>query len=183
MRLDKALLPWGSTDLLGHTLARLRSVTDDLRILCGPQERYADRGVPIDLDAVAEAGPLAGVLTGLERAGGRTGLFLGVDLPLVPPALLAHLAELVADVDAAVPVSSRGPEPLCAAYGATCLEAVRRCVAAGDLKMTAFWRGVRVREVGPAELAAFGDPDLIFLNVNTRGDYERALALREQLGS
>jgi hypothetical protein len=49
--------------------------------------------------------------------------------------------------------------------------------------MTAFWPDVRVREVGPGEVAAFGDPDLLFLNVNAPEDYERALALRERLTS
>jgi len=44
----------------------------------------------------------------------------------------------------------------------------------GRLKMTSFWPDVRVREVVPAELAAFGDPDVLFLNVNDPADYERA---------
>jgi molybdopterin-guanine dinucleotide biosynthesis protein A len=183
MRRDKALLPWGPTDLLGHALARLLALTDDVRILCGPHVRYADRGVPVEPDLLDDAGPLVGVLMGLQRAEGRTGLFLGVDLPFVPVALLARLAELVGDFDAAVPVPARGPQPLCAAYGRGCLEAVRRRVGAGELKMTAFWPDVRVREVGPGEVAAFGDPDLLFLNVNAPEDYERALALRERLTS
>jgi len=180
---DKALLPWGSTDLLGHALARLLVLTDDVRILCGSGVRYADRGVPVEPDLLDHAGPLAGVLTGLQVAHGRAGLFLGVDLPFVPVALLAHLAEVVGDFDAAVPVPAGGPEPLCAAYGGGSLEAVRRRVDAGDLRMTSFWPDVRVQEVGPAELAAFGDPDVLFLNVNTPEDYERALGLREGLTS
>lgn len=175
---DKSLLPWGGTDLLGHTLARLRSLTDDVEILSGEEARYADRHVPVHPDLVEDAGPLAGVLTGLERAVGRIGLFLGVDLPLVPAALLLRLAELAKGFDVVVPVSARGPEPLCAGYGPGCLEPVRRRIAARDLKMTAFWPDVRVRELSPGELAVFGDPDVLFLNVNAPGDYRRALALR-----
>ena len=89
---DKALLPWGETDLLGHALARLRRVTDDVRILCGPSPRYADRGVPLVVDRLADAGPVAGVAAGLEECGVRPGLFVAVDLPLVPVALLDRLA-------------------------------------------------------------------------------------------
>jgi hypothetical protein len=43
--------------------------------------------------------------------------------------------------------------------------------------MTAFWPDASVRRVGPEELAEFGSPGEVFLNVNTPGDYQQALAL------
>lgn len=175
---DKALLPWGGTDLLGHALARLGGLTDDVRILCGPRLRYEGRGVPVVVDRIEDAGPIAGILAGLEAAGGRAGLFLGVDLPLVPIPLLAHLAAQASAFDAIVPVSPRGPEPLCAVYGPACLEPVRRRVDAGERKMTAFWPDVRVREVGPEELLAFGEPKALFQNTNAAEDYTLSLARR-----
>ena len=168
---DKALLPWGGTDLLGHALARLFGLTDDVRILCGPRLRYEDRGVPVVADRIEDAGPIAGILAGLETAGGRAALFLAVDLPLVPIPLLAHLAACCPGFDAVVPVSPRGVEPLCAVYGPACLEPVRRRVDAGERKMTLFWPDVRVHEVGPDELLAFGEPKALFQNVNAPEDY------------
>jgi molybdopterin-guanine dinucleotide biosynthesis protein A len=167
---DKALLPWGGTDLLGHAVARLRAVTGDVGILCGPEERYRDRGLPVHVDLVRDAGPLAGLVTGLAAASGRPGLFLAVDLPQVPVGLLRRLVEWTAGCDAVVPVSPRGPEPLCAVYGPGCLEPVRRRLTAGELRVTSFWPDVRVREVGPDELADFGDPEDLFRNLNTPGD-------------
>ena len=171
---DKALLPWRETDLLGHAVGRLREVTDDVRILCGSEPRYLDRGVPVETDLVPEAGPLAGVLTGLARAGSRPGLFLAVDLPHVPAALLARLVELAGGADAVVPRSPRGPEPVCAVYGPACREPIRRRLAGGDRRMSGFWPEVRVLEVGPEALAAFGDSDEIFRNVNTPADLDGA---------
>jgi hypothetical protein len=50
-------------------------------------------------------------------------------------------------------------------------------MAREELKMTAFWADVRVREVGPDRLGAFGDPDELFLNVNAPEDYDRARTL------
>jgi molybdopterin-guanine dinucleotide biosynthesis protein A len=173
---DKALLAWGGTDLLGHALARLREVTDDVRILCGPSPRYADRGVPVILDRIADAGPIAGVVAGLEGCGGRLGLFAAVDLPLVPVTLFAHLARLGSSWDAVVPVSARGPEPLCAAYAPSCLAPILRLVARGEMGMTSFWPDVRVLELGPPELQAFGDPESFFRNLNTRADLPDAAA-------
>jgi molybdopterin-guanine dinucleotide biosynthesis protein A len=174
---DKALLPWGDTDLLGYALARLSVLTDDVRVLAGPEPRYSGRGVAVETDPVADRGPMGGLLAALESARGRPALLLGVDLPLVPPGLLARLLVLAQDADAAVPVLPRGPEPLCAVYGAGCLEPVRHAVAGVDLKMTAFWGEVRVREVRAHELAPYGDPEELFLNVNGPEDYERARTL------
>jgi molybdopterin-guanine dinucleotide biosynthesis protein A len=124
---------------------------------------------------------MAGLLAALVAARGRPALLLGVDLPLVPAELLARLLALAGHADAVVPVSPRGPEPLCAVYNPGCLEAVRRCLDRDDLKMTAFWPRVRVQEVGPDQLAAFGDPDELFLNVNAAEDYQSALTLARRL--
>ena len=167
---DKALLPWGDVDLLDHAVARLRAVAGDVRILCGPERRYVERGLPVEPDVVLGAGPLAGVLTGLIAAPDRPGLFLAVDMPHVPVALLARLVERAESGDAVVPVSPRGPEPLCAVYGPGCREPIRRRIAAGDFKMTAFWREVRVLQMSPAEIGEFGEPTEMFRNLNTPND-------------
>jgi molybdopterin-guanine dinucleotide biosynthesis protein A len=171
---DKALLPWGETDLLGHAVARLRRVTDDVRILCGPSPRYEDRGVPVIVDRLADAGPVAGIVAGLEHSGGHPGLFVAVDLPLVPVALLGHLAGLGGSWDAVVPLSALGPEPLCAVYAPSCREPILRRVGAGEMRMTSFWPEVRVLGLAESELHAFGDPGRFFRNVNTRADLEDA---------
>lgn len=177
---DKALLPWEPTDLLGHALARLREAVPEVAILCGPGRRYEDRGVGVVSDRLLDVGPVAGLLAGLEAAGERPGLFLAVDLPLVPPALLRELLRLLPGFDAVVPATARGREPLCAAYGPACLEPARARVRAGECGMKAFWPDVRVREVAPAELQAFGDPATLFLNVN---DHEAAALARSFRGA
>lgn len=171
---DKALLPWGETDLLGHALARLQGMTGDVRILCGPKPRYEDRGVPVVIDRLSGKGPVAGLVAALEASDGRPGLLMAVDLPLVPVRLLERLAELGGTWDAVVPLSARGKEPLCAFYAPSCLEPIRRRVAAGDMRMTSFWPDVRVLEVGLSDLVAFGDPDALFRNVNTPAELEDA---------
>jgi molybdopterin-guanine dinucleotide biosynthesis protein A len=188
---DKALLPWGDTDLLGHTLRRLsRGLTHrrlgptsaETAVLSGSSHRFADRGVHVYPDIVIDAGPLGGILTGLASVKADLGLFLAVDLPLITVPFLEYLLTLAPDHDAVVPLSPSGPEPLCAVYTRTCAEPIRNRIARGELKMTSFWPDVRVRRVEPHEIAAFGDPATLFLNVNSPSDYERARALGEGPG-
>ena len=173
---DKALLAWGDTDLLGHALRRLAAVTSEQMILSGARARHTGRGVAVVTDPAQ--GALAAVAAGLAAAGGRPVLVLAVDVPLVTSALLGRLVELLPGHDAVVPVSARGDEPLSAVYGPACLDAMRRRLAAGQHAMTAFWPDVRLRRVAPEELEAFGDPEQLFLNVNTDDAYARAAARR-----
>jgi len=179
---DKALLPWGEGTLLGHTLARLRRVTARApAILCGPEARYEQHGVPVFADSVTGAGALGGILTGLEKLpeDAERGLFLAVDLPLVPEALLEHLlARSEEGIDAVACYSSSGPEPLCAVYSRSCLEAVRECIEAERFKMTDFWTGICVHIVYPGALAEHGDPARMFRNANTPADYEALVTSR-----
>lgn len=175
---DKALLSWGAGTLLDHSLARLREITDDVRVLCGPERRYEDRGVPIIIDALSEPSALVGVLSGLLALERPLGLFLAVDLPHVPVELLRHLIAVAEDADAVVPVSPGGPEPLCAVYAKGCTDPIQQAIARGDLKMTSFWSDVRLREISPVELAVFGDPAELFLNLNAPEDYARSAAGR-----
>jgi molybdopterin-guanine dinucleotide biosynthesis protein A len=179
MGADKALLPWEGSTLLDHAIARLRAVCDEVVVLSGAERRYTDRGLTVVVDRDPETGALGGVASGLETLEDGRGLFLGVDLPFVPVALLRHLVALAEGWDAVVPASPEGPEPLCAVYARACREPVWRAVGEGRLKMTAFWPDVRVRVVPPEELRAFGDPSSLFRNLNTPDEYERA-RLRER---
>jgi molybdenum cofactor guanylyltransferase len=171
---DKALLPWEGGTLLDHAAARLQAVCGEVRVLSGSEPRYADRGLPVDVDARGDAGPLAGLAAALAVAAPRDVLLLGVDMPYVTTALLAFVRDALAGWDAAVPVLDEGAEPLCAAYAPGCLGPVRDALSGGDFKMTAFWPRVRVRALAAAELARFGPPRRLFRNLNDPADYAAA---------
>jgi len=168
---DKALLPWRGTTLLEHATSRLRAVCAEVRILCGPEPRYLGHGLEVVLDRARDAGPLAGLAAALESCGEAGALLLAVDLPGVPVDLLAELMRLAPEQDVVVPVTSDGPQPLCACYGPGCRGALQSSLTAGAHRMTGFWAGLRVRQLEDAELRRFGDPRRLFLNVNTPQDY------------
>ena len=173
---DKALLPWGESTLLDHAVQRLKSVCADVRILSGREGRYLDRGLVVLPDLWADTGPLGGVHAGLSilAKSDDLALFLAVDLPFVPVELLAALRDGIAGYDAVVPVAAGGPQPLCAAYRATCCAAIERRLGEGERRMTSFWPDVRMREMPDAEVQPFGDPARLFLNVNDPDDLARA---------
>lgn len=171
---DKALLPWAGSTLLDDAVARVRLACPDVRILCGPVPRYADRGVPLVTDRIDGAGPLAALEAALVAADGRPVVLLGVDLPFATAGALAFLLSRLDGADAAVPTPEQMPQPLCAAYAPSCLAPVQARLAAGERRMTSFWTDVTVRRLPSAEFGPFGDPRDLFRNLNTPEDLHRA---------
>jgi len=107
------------------------------------------------------------------------------DMPFVSEALVRALAEGLDDHDAMLPQSSgrRGMEPLCAAYGPACRQAIAECLAGGDLRAIGFHDRIRVGMLLLEEVEALDDPSLLFFNVNTADDLARADQLWRQRAS
>ena len=90
--------------------------------------------------------------------------------------LLRALAEGLAGQDALLPWSPRrhGVEPMCAAYGPGCRDAIAATLDSGDLRAVAFHPRISVGILPLTELRRFGDPERLFFNVNTADDLARA---------
>jgi len=176
---DKASLVVGGVRIIDRQLAALALVTDDVRIVSNDPDRYAALGVRVIPDQIRNAGPLGGLHAALMDATHHGVLVLACDLPFVTPGLLETLAiefgpaDKIDGIDAVVPRSARGLEPLCAVYSSRLAGTARRLIEAGALEMRGLLRQIRVRELRPEMCAPFGDGSA-FLNVNTPHDYERA---------
>jgi molybdopterin-guanine dinucleotide biosynthesis protein A len=134
-------------------------------------------------DVLAGQGALGGILTAVERW--APAVCLAWDMPFVPSGLLAALAALLEGADAALPESDsrRGVEPLCAAYGSACGPAIRAALERGEARAVAFHPYVRVARLRREEVLQYGDPEVLFFNVNTPDDLERAERLCRSLDS
>ena len=173
---DKASLVVGGLRIVERQLAAIGAVTDDVRIVANDAARYAALGVRVVPDLIAGAGPLGGLYTALVDARHDRVLVLACDLPFVPAALLERLAMesgTAQQVDAVVPRTARGLEPLCAVYWKACAGRAQAQIARGDLRMTALLADLHVRELGRDVLAPY-DGEALFENVNTPHDYARA---------
>ena len=140
-------------------------------------------GLTVHRDVIEGMGALGGILTAVET-GGRV-LCVAWDMPFVPAALLGALGELLEGADVAIPESDsrRGVEPLCAAYGPACGPAIRSVLAKGDQRAIAFHDHVRVARLRRERVLQYGDPDVLFFNVNTADDLARAERLCRSLDS
>ncbi len=172
---DKAALLLGRSRIIDRQLAILTSLAEDVLIVANEATRYAGFQLPVIPDLVPGAGALGGIYTALEAARHELVVIVACDLPFVTQALLDRLiVEASDEVDAVVPRSSRGLEPLCAVYRKRCAPVVRERIDHQMLQVSTLPDVLRVRELGPESLRVYDPDGRLFANVNTPHDYARA---------
>jgi molybdopterin-guanine dinucleotide biosynthesis protein A len=134
----------------------------------------AEADLEVVRDQFPDCGALGGIYTAIVASPCARTLVVACDLPFLSAPLLHHMIAL--DADLVIPRTSRGYEPLCALYSKACADPIRRRLERGELAASVLPDGIRVAEVGPEVLAAYDPDDLLFVNVNTPHDYERAKA-------
>ena len=179
---DKARIRIGGVTILQRVLARLKPQCSGVIISAnGDPARFADTGLPVIADRVPDfAGPLAGILAGLDWAAANaphTEWLLSVpnDCPFLPKNLVARLHE--ARAAAAAPLACAHSGQWChrvvALWPVALREDLRHALIDEDLRKIEIWtarHGVAVAD-WPTEPI---DP---FFNVNTPEEARRAEAL------
>jgi molybdopterin-guanine dinucleotide biosynthesis protein A len=174
----KGLSIVGGQRILDRLIELSREAFGSLPLLIANQPAapsWTSSPLRIVADQKPGAGTLGGLYTAVVEAPAPV-VVVAWDMPFLTTGLLVRLAEGLARADAFLPESEnrRGVEPLCAAYGPAVAGPMEEAIARGDLRAIAFHDRVRVGILSLAEVANFGNPAELFLNVNTPGDLERA---------
>ncbi len=182
---DKGSLLVGGRTIRDRQLDALRGLVDRIVRVGGaaadPHLASGDpAGVPRLPDLACGHGPLGGIQAALHHTRDAwCTLIVACDLPFLSRPFLAYLLARARDpagADIVVPRSGDRLHPLCATYNHRVREAVDRRVAAGALAVQGLFADVRVEVVEPDVVATFDPEGVMFWNVNTPGEYERACA-------
>jgi len=174
---DKATLRIDGERIIDRQLALLRQVAEPVFVVARGADRFPDLPIPVVCDLRPGAGPLGGIYTAILSSPRPRTLVVACDLPFLTRPLLEELAR-PREADLVIPRSARGYEPLCAVWSAACAPAIRRRLDRGELTAALVAEDVRVEEIGPDILGACDPRGLLFVNVNTPHDYERARGIR-----
>lgn len=179
---QKALVQLGGRHLVGHAIARLAPQVAPLALNINVDDpAFEALGLPLVRDTVPDfAGPLAGVLAGLEWASAQTDapdwlLTAPTDAPFLPDDLTGRLLDAAAREDAEVSVAMSGDRthPVVALWRVNLRDALHDALVNRDIRKIDRFTGGR-RTVHVEWETAGGDP---FFNVNTPQDLEAAEAL------
>jgi len=177
---EKALLEIAGVPLLVRTVRLLQKVCPSATVV-GQPERNEHFGFPVIPDPQADSGPLVGILAALEHSAAAWNVILACDTPYLTEDWLRFLLVRAHSSAAQVilPVSREGPEPLCAVWRREAAPAIRAEIARGVLKVTRALEALAIERIEPDEIAPFDPRGVLFQNLNTPEDFERA---RKDLG-
>ena len=180
MGVPKATLPFGDETMLQRVVRLLGTVVSPIVVVAA-----RDQSLPALPDTVIVTrderdakGPLEGIRAGLSALPTPidAAYITSCDVPLLVPAFVERMIELMDDHDIAVMEIDGFPHPLSAIYRRSTLPHVESLLAQDRLRPVFLFDAVRTRRVTPEEMIAV-DPELKTLrNLNTKEDYVAALA-------
>jgi molybdopterin-guanine dinucleotide biosynthesis protein A len=182
---DKGQLEIGGKPILRHVIDRLTPQTQALIINAnGEPSRFAAYGLPVVADSIpGAAGPLAGVLAGLDWASLHSFAAIvtaATDTPFLPRDLVARLVEAarMSHCDLAVAASAGQRHPVIGLWPSRLRDDLRQALTSGVRKVDE-WTGQH--RIAVAEFEA--DPVDPFFNANKPKDLMEAEALLSRLNA
>jgi molybdenum cofactor guanylyltransferase len=179
---DKSLRPFAGKTLLDHVIERMRPQVAALVLNAnGDPARFARFGLPVVADSVPGfAGPLAGVLAGLDWAAEhrRECAYVAsaaTDAPFLPGDLVARLIAGMQEqgADLACAASGGQEHPVIGLWPVRLREELRRALIDEDIRKVDVWTGRY--KLATVEFST--QPIDPFFNANRPEDLERAAAL------
>lgn len=178
---DKGRLMLGGKSLLAHVIARLEPQVAGLALNAnGDESRFVDLGLPVISDSIEGfAGPLAGVLAGLDWAaeqGAQSIVTAAADTPFFPCDLVPRLMLAADGMDAPLALSAtpncergRNRHPTFGLWPVALRDDLREALQDG-LRKVVLWTDKH----GAREAMFPNQPFDPFFNVNTPDDLARA---------
>jgi molybdopterin-guanine dinucleotide biosynthesis protein A len=171
------LLEVGGRRIVDRVLETLAQATSE-QMVVGKDVALLERelpGVRVVADSSSRQSSLAGLHSALAAARDAA-LVVAWDMPFLTAPLLRAVRQAGEDSgQAAIPEGPYGPEPLCAYYPSVVASVAGRNLARGELRLGAFVEALPSYVTIPREVVArFGDPAVLFANVNSPADLEAA---------
>jgi len=168
MGTDKAMLHWAGQRLVHHVQGRIAEGCREILVASGDGHRL---GLPGEIaDAIPDAGPLSGALTGFEKASYPLVALVAVDMPYASADVLQAFAAVMDDADAVVGVVDGRRHPLHALYRKEVAGELRDYLESGERSARGFLDTLQVIDAGPDVWSAADPTGTFAVNLNWPSD-------------
>ena len=172
MGTNKAFLKINQNRLIDKTLEIYRRLFAEIIIVTNDPLSYLDfTDAALVTDIYIGKGPLGGIYTGLFYAKNPFVFVSACDMPFLNRDFIQYLVDQTGRHDVIVPELSEGYQPLHAIYSRNCLPSIKRLLLMDKLKITGFYRDMRVLAIGTEQIQPFNPDGRLFHNLNTPEDF------------
>jgi molybdopterin-guanine dinucleotide biosynthesis protein A len=173
MGTKKSFLPIDGIRLIDKIFNIYQEIFPEIIIVTNDPLAYTDFfAATIVTDIYKEKGALGGIYTGLFFASHNYSFVAACDMPFLNKDFIIYLTEQVDKYDIVVPQLSDGFQPLHAIYSRNCLTAIKKLLSADKLKITGFYKEMRLLSISEEKIKPFNKDGQLFLNINTPADLE-----------
>jgi molybdopterin-guanine dinucleotide biosynthesis protein A len=178
---DKAMIEINGKRILDHILAVYSEVFSEIILVTNTPQAYLDWNMLMVTDLFPVRSSLTGIHAGLFYASRPFAFVSACDAPFLKQELVHLLiSQARPGVDAVMPETAKGLEPLCAVYSKSCLNTIEAHIRQEKLKIQQVFHKSRINRIPEARLRKT-DPDLIsFININTPEDLMRVASLEKE---
>jgi molybdopterin-guanine dinucleotide biosynthesis protein A len=179
MGANKAFLEVDGTRLIDKTINIYRGIFSEIIIVTNDPLAYVEfADAAIVTDIYKGKGPLGGIYTGLFYSNNPYAFVSACDMPYLNKDFIAYLVGKTGKYDVIVPELSEGYQPLHAIYSRNCLPSIKRLLLLNKLKITGFYRDMRVLTIPAEQILPFNKDGRLFHNLNTPEDVEKVQSSR-----
>lgn len=183
MGVDKRFLPMpDGRSLLQIALDKAQRISTTVILSVGSRDRLSKlQGVEFARDDLSDLGPLGGLRVSLSKMTMGEAVVIPCDVPFLAVGLLNHLIQVSGDADIVMPVAGR-TQPLTGVYSKSVLPILKENIGLGVLSLRGLVQDKRLNvfRVGSEQVRKFGDPRVMFFNINTPKDMETARQMVEK---
>ena len=175
---DKAFVQVGGMRLIDRIYAVFSDLFNEIILVTNQPQKFLDWDLTVVSDLFDVRSSLTGIHAGLFYATHPHAFFAACDTPFLKRDLVSCiLTYLDGRMDAFIPETGAGLEPLCAAYAKKSLPVIESRLGRNLLKVSLVFRNDRIKRI-PEKVLRRHDPELIsFFNINTQADLARAQSL------
>lgn len=162
---------------IGEVLSRL---FEEVIVVANDPKPYEGTGYRVVPDIFGGKGPLAGVHSGLVNASHDRCFVAACDMPFISEELVRYMSGRCESYDVVVPEVSGRYQPIHAVYSKRCIAVAEKYLSLPwTVKAFEFYKEVRLCVIAEEELESFGNPSLLFFNINTIEDLRKAEQILE----
>lgn len=173
MGTNKAFLEINGSRLIDKTINIYRNIFSETIIVTNDPLSYTEfTDATIVTDIYKGKGPLGGIYTGLFYARNHYAFVSACDMPFLGEDFIRYLTAHTGKHDIIVPQLTEGYQPLHAIYAQNCLSHIKKLLILDCLKITGFYKEVRLLAISEDQIRPFNQGGRLFQNLNTPEDMD-----------